>query len=244
MYKDNIDASLIGGLAWYVTSSRLCLFLTPRSGVTGELRGLKTLHKKYGRLRWAKIIRPSVKVARHGFLVTEDLVAAINRLPPQNFLSQDPNWAIDFAPNGTVLGVGDVMTRKRYANLLEVIAEQGPDSFYKGGIARTIIAALKAAGGIMTLDDLANYAVVSRKHSSITYRNYKVTSCSTPSGGTIAMNILKTVEGYKDFGWKGSLKQSTHRFDEAMRFGYGLVSLSPSSAVQTYLHHSTAYQAR
>lgn len=74
----------------------------------------------------------------------------------QNFLVEDPTWALDFAPNGTRLGLGDIMTRKRYANTLEEIASQGADAFYEGAIAQTTIAALQKANGTMTLDDLRN----------------------------------------------------------------------------------------
>lgn len=70
---------------------------------------------------------PAVKVARHGFLVTADLVRymASATSGADNFLVNDPTWAIDFAPNGTLLGLGDTITRRRYADTLEAIAKRG-----------------------------------------------------------------------------------------------------------------------
>lgn len=171
-------------------------------------------------------MRPAINVARYGFLVTQDLVnqekAAIAGGP--NFLVDDPSFAIDFAPNGTLLGLNDTITRKRYADTLETIAEHGPDAFYTGAIANATIQALKAAAGTMTLEDLKNYTVAIRKPAQIDYRGFKLTSCSAPSSGTVALSVMKTVEGYGDFGQQNAINRSTHRLDEAIRFAYGEVS--------------------
>lgn len=195
------------------------------SGIPGELRGLEHLHKAYGKLPWAHVVRPAIRAARYGFPVTKDLVnqmdAAVKGIP--NFLVEDPTWALDFAPNGTRLGLGDIITRKRYADTLERIAEKGPNAFYTGAIARATIAALKKANGTMTLKDLEDYKVAIRKPATISYRDYKLTACSAPSSGTVALSVLKVIEGYKDIGEDATVNLSTHRLDEAIRFGYGEV---------------------
>ena len=113
------------------------------------------------------------------------------------------------------------MTRRRYAHTLETIAKRGADAFYTGPIANATIQALHAANGTMTLDDLKNYTVAIRDPASITYRDYKLTSCSAPSSGVVALSALKKVEGYSDLGDPQSLNLSTHRLDEAIRFAYG-----------------------
>ena len=77
---------------------------------------------------------PAVHVARNGWPVNDDLVnymaLAIEGIP--NFLKNDPTWAIDFAPNGHLLKKGDTITRRRYADTLETIAQKGPEAFYTG----------------------------------------------------------------------------------------------------------------
>jgi gamma-glutamyltranspeptidase/glutathione hydrolase len=143
----------------------------------------------------------------------------------EDFLSQDPIWAIDFAPNGTRLGLGDIVTRKRYANTLESISKHGADAFYSGPIAEATIKALQAANGIMTVDDLTNYKVVIRKAPEIAYRGFKIASTGAPSSGTVALSILKIVEGYDNFFAPEFVNLSTHRLDEAIRFGYGAVGM-------------------
>ncbi|KAF2090814.1 gamma-glutamyltranspeptidase [Saccharata proteae CBS 121410] len=208
MYNNNTDASLYGGLA---------------SGVPGELRGLEYLHKNYGKLPWYDVVMPAVKVARHGFPVTADLVkymaSAIDG--EYNFLVNDPNWAIDFAPHGTLLQLNDTITRKRYADTLETIAKDGPDAFYTGPIAEATIQTLQNANGTMTMDDLANYTAAIQETVNITYRGYKLTTGGVPCSGAVALSALKIVEGYDDFGTPSDINLTTHRLDEAIRFAYG-----------------------
>ncbi|KAM3414486.1 Glutathione hydrolase [Cercospora zeina] len=211
MFTNNTRASSYGGLA---------------SGVPGELRGLQHLHDHYGVLPWKDLVMPSVAIARNGFVVGKDLVkymdssVASAKAVVGNFLVDDPNWALDFAPNGTRLGLGDVMTRKRYADTLQTIAEQGVAAFYSGPIARTWINHIRATGGNMALEDLTNYTVAIRKPASISYRDFHLHSCSAPSSGTVALSIMKIIEGYDNIGWASTTNQSTHIFDEALRFGY------------------------
>ncbi|KAJ9645076.1 hypothetical protein H2201_001130 [Coniosporium apollinis] len=203
-----VNASIFGGLA---------------SGVPGELRGLAHLHENYGQLPWADVIAPAIKTARYGFPVTQDLVNYMRSATagPGNFLVDNPTWALDFAPNGTLVGLNDTITRKRYADTLEIIALEGPDAFYTGAIAETTIAALQAENGTMTMEDLQNYTLAIRRPSEITYRGYKLTSCSAPSSGSVALSALKIVEGYTGFDDPAAVNLTTHRLDEAIRFAYG-----------------------
>ncbi|KAI1206990.1 gamma-glutamyltranspeptidase [Annulohypoxylon truncatum] len=207
MYNNDTNLSLYGGLA---------------SGVPGELRGLEHLHKNYGKLPWAHVVMPAVKLAREGFVVSQDLVNQMNSVTPNgDFLTDDPAWAIDFAPNGTRVQLGQTMTRKRYADTLETIAKEGPDAFYNGAIAQATIAALSKANGTMTLEDLKNYTVAIRQPAKISYRGYKLTSVSAPASGVVALSALKIVEGYEGFGDPAQINLTTHRLDEAMKFAYG-----------------------
>ncbi|KEF51898.1 gamma-glutamyltransferase [Exophiala aquamarina CBS 119918] len=212
MYKNNTRASIFGGLA---------------SGVPGEVRGLAHLHQNYGSLPWQLVMQGAINIARYGWTVNEDLVSYIKSANASdsavspNFFVDDPNWALDFAPNGTLLGLGDTITRKRYANTLETISEKGPDAFYTGSIAETMIAALQEENGTMTMEDLRDYKVSIRPAANITYRGYRIFGCSAPSSGAVALSVLKTVEGYSDFFAADKANLSTHRLDEAIRFGYG-----------------------
>ncbi|OWP01666.1 gamma-glutamyltranspeptidase [Marssonina coronariae] len=210
MYQHDPAASVVGGLA---------------SGVPGDLRGLEYLHRKYGdatkALPWRAVCNPAVHVARHGFPVTEDLVrymASMTRTG-RTFFTDDPQWSVDFAPNGTLVGLGDVLTRKRYADTLEQVATYGAAVFYQGEMANHTVNALRASGGIMTLEDLATYQVAIRDPIRISYHGYELTSCGVPSSGAVALSILKIIEGYPASD-AANQNLSAHRMNEAMRFSY------------------------
>lgn len=223
----NANYSLYGGLA---------------SGVPGELRGLEHLHKNYGSLPWKHLMQPAIKLARYGFTVTEDTVRYMEEATDglYDFLTYDETWAIDFAPNGTRVGLGDTLTRKRYANTLESIAEFGPDVFYCGAIANATITALQKSNGTMTLQDLADYSVQIREPSHINYRGYNIHSGSSPSSGAVVLSTMKIIEGY-DMHSPSQLDLSTHYLDEAIRFAYGQRTLLGDP---TFLPNITAYQER
>jgi gamma-glutamyltranspeptidase/glutathione hydrolase len=197
--------------------------LTLHSGVPGVLRGLYYIHRKYGSIPWAELIYPSVKLARFGFAIDQDLLKNMHLVGTPSFLVYDDAWAVDFAPNGTLLGLGETLTRKRYAGLLETVATKGPDSFYSGPIADATIRAVQKANGSMTLEDLRNYTLLTRPTTEITYRDFRIISCSAPTGGPVALSALKVVEGYGGFGNISNVNLTTHRFDEAIRFAYGMV---------------------
>lgn len=227
MFWNNVEASLTGGLA---------------SAVPGQLRGLHYIHTHYGALPWSDVVQPAVTLARHGFPVSKDLVKAMGiptthdrRRAPKltiddRFLTEDPAWAADFAPNGTRLGLGDIMKRQRFADTLQHIASAGIDSFYTGELASQIAQTVQQAGGIMTTDDLAQYSIVARPPLEIQFHGHRVIGCGEPASGAVTLSILKTIEGYKDFELPENENLSTHRMVEAMRFGYAKVCpLSPVS---------------
>lgn len=108
-------------------------------------------------------------------------------------------------------------------------------------MAQRTIQAIQNANGTMTLEDLKNYTVAIRTPANITYRGYKLTSCSAPSSGEVVLSILKTVEGYTDFLYNSTVNLSTHRLDEAIRFGYGeRTDLGDPSFVKNISHYQDA----
>jgi len=206
---NNKEGSIYGGLS---------------AGVPGEVRGMAYLHQKYGKLPWEEVMQGAIGVARDGWEVTDDLVRYMGytlQNKTRNFLVEDPDWAIDFAPNGTLVKLGDRITRKRYADTLETIAREGPDVFYTGAMARAMIETVQKSNGTMTIADLANYTIETRQPAEIDYRGFKLRSCSAPASGSVALSALKIIEGYDDIGASSTTNLSTHRLDEALRFAYG-----------------------
>lgn len=103
---------------------------------------------------------------------------------------------------------------------MEKIAINGPDVFYTGEIAQSMIDLILADNGTMTMDDLKNYKVLVRQPLSIDYRGYKVFATDAPSSGAITLSMLKTMEQYPLSDRKDT-NLTVHRFNEAMRFAYG-----------------------
>ncbi|KAI1374819.1 gamma-glutamyltranspeptidase [Hypoxylon crocopeplum] len=209
MYRGNVIGSVFGGLS---------------VGVPGELRGLEYAHDKFGSLPWKTVVQPAAAVARNGFTVSEDLVRYMEfglMVAGWNFLVEDPSWAQDFAPDGSLVKLGDTMTRKRYAETLEQVAEHGADVFYTGPIAEATIRYIQQHNGTMTLEDMSSYEAVIREPVSISYRGYKLYSSGVPSSGAVCLSTLKTMEGYDASETAADANLTLHRFDESMRFAYG-----------------------
>lgn len=193
------------------------LYSGQAAGVPGELRGLEALHGKFGTLPWKSLFQPAIHYARNGFTVNEDLAKVIVGL---DYLKDDPAWAKDFAPNGTLVQKGQKMFRKRYADTLEKISKKGANAFYEGEIAEKLVETLKAKTGIITLEDLKGYKVAEREPLSIEYRGHKITAGSAPSSGTVVLSALKIFGNFEITGDKGV---DYHRLIEATKFGYGQV---------------------
>ncbi|KAL0635701.1 hypothetical protein Q9L58_005335 [Maublancomyces gigas] len=206
MYANHTELSISGGLA---------------SAIPGELRGLEEIHKLYGSLPWHTLVWPSIKLARHGFIVGQDLAVYVGNAASYPFLDSDPAWALDFAPDGVRVKAGERMYRRRYADTLEAVAKRGVDAFYHGPIANATVQTLRRTGGIMTLEDLAKYEVLHRAPATLKYKGFKLTGCSAPSGGTVVGSTLNIFSGFKaDF--KGDAAGlTTHRLVEAMKYAYG-----------------------
>lgn len=128
----------------------------------------------------------------------------------------NPDWSHIFAPNGVLLKEGDTIQRVNFSRTLGVIAEQGPDAFYRGEIADAIINKIRAENGIMTQDDLANYEVKVSRALEGTYRGQKVYTTHAPTSGPVLLHMLNLMEKY-DLPAEGRTDVNVHRLIEATK---------------------------
>src|SRR6185295_19529566 len=113
---------------------------------------------------------------------------------------------------------GTLLVQTDLAGTLEAISKNGPRAFYEGQTAEKLVAAVRAAGGLMTSDDLKNYKAVERPVLRGSYRGYSVVSMPPPSsGGVVLLEMLNVLEGFK---LKANDPASTHLLVEAMRLAY------------------------
>ena len=203
------------------------------SATPGEMKGLHYIHHKYGSLPWQHLLQPAINFALQGFEISQDFAIAMNESSERSdFLTTDPAWAIDFAPEGRRLQQGEIMTRKRYGKMLQAVAESGPDAFYHGSIAEATIRAVRANNGILDHTDLQMYDIVSRTPITIDYGGYHLYSTGLPASGAVTLGILGILDGYDDAD-VGDASLRIHHIDEAMRFGYGKVICHPQPSTNS-----------
>jgi gamma-glutamyltranspeptidase/glutathione hydrolase len=189
-------------------------------GVPGTVAGLAMAREKYGsgKLSLADLIAPAIRLAQQGFRVEDDLADSLPRA--QDRLSRWPASAAIFLNGGQALHTGDRLLQFDLADTLQAIAQQGPQAFYQGAIAGKIADAVRAAGGIMTQDDLKDYRAVERPVVRGSYRGYDIVSMPPPSSGGVALvEMLNILEGY-DLASLGRGGKSLHLMVEAMKRAY------------------------
>ncbi|KAL0956594.1 hypothetical protein HGRIS_002731 [Hohenbuehelia grisea] len=207
-------APALSNSSMYIRDPNLSRFGGLSVGVPGELRGLQEAHRRWGTLPWSQLVRPSAELAK-GWRVDAELAKRVTWFP--ELMLENPDWSSIFAPTGTYVREGDIIRRTNLSRTLEIIASKGPDAFYRGPIADSIIRKIRATGGIMTHADLANYSVKVDKALEGTWRGRKVYTSRAPTSGPVLLHMLNLVDKY-DFSGRTSL--NTHRMVEILKFGF------------------------
>jgi gamma-glutamyltranspeptidase / glutathione hydrolase len=191
-------------------------------GVPGTVAGLELAWRKYGsgKFSFADLIAPSIALARQGLTVDDDVADSLP-LAAKALASHPSSARIFLRADGSVKEAGDHIALDDLAQTLEAIAADGAPGFYEGPTAQKIVAAVQAAGGRMTMADLANYRAVERPPVSGTYRGYDVVSMPPPSsGGAHIIEILNILEGFP-LGQQGlNSATSLHEMAEAEKLAY------------------------
>ena len=190
-------------------------------GVPGTVAGLALAHERYGsgKFTLAELIAPAIALARDGFEIDEALADTLARA--QSRLARWPSSARIFLKVGRALGRGERLVQSDLAATLEAIARNGPKAFYEGSIAEKLVAAVNAAGGAMTRDDLARYRAVPRLPVRGTYRGYDIVSMPPPTaGGALLIEMLNILEGFPLGEMKANSPQALHLLIETMKLAY------------------------
>jgi gamma-glutamyltranspeptidase/glutathione hydrolase len=191
-------------------------------GVPGTVAGLALALEKYGsgRFTLAQILKPSIELARNGFVVADDMADTLSDMYRR--MARWPNSARALArDDGAPLKEGDRLVQAELAATLSAIADQGPAGFYQGPVAERLAKAVRDAGGIMTADDLKSYQAVIRTPVRGSYRGYDIVSMPLPSsGGTVLLETLNILEGFPMPDIKQGSATSLHLMVEAMKRAY------------------------
>jgi gamma-glutamyltranspeptidase/glutathione hydrolase len=199
------ERSLVGALA---------------AGVPGSVAGMTYAQRKYGKLPLATVMAPAVALARDGFEVSWALADSLSA--DGQLLDRFPASARAFRrSDGTPLRAGDRLAQADLARTLSLIAEHGPDAFYRGQIADLIAAEMARTGGLITRADLAAYEPRERPPVVGEYRGHRIVSMAPPSSGGIALiQLLNILEAFPLGEYGHNSSRTIHLVAEAARRVY------------------------
>jgi gamma-glutamyltranspeptidase/glutathione hydrolase len=191
-------------------------------GVPGVPRMLETAHRRHGKLPWARLFEPAIRLATEGFKVSPRLSGLI---AGDKHLKRYPATGAYFHTQaGEPLPAGHILKNPEYAATLRAIAKGGADAFYQGDIARDIVAVVRGAldnPGLLSEADLAAYEAKIRPPVCVTYRSNKVCGMGPPSSGGLTVGMILGI--LKNFA-VGKLPPGSvdaeHLFIEAARLAY------------------------
>ncbi len=189
------------------------------AGVPGSVAGLLHALEKYGTMSRKTVMKPAIKLADQGFIVSYGLEQSLRA--KQDYMSKDKSSIAYFFKNGEPYKAGDVLVQKDLAKTLKRIAKYGKDGFYKGDTAKLIVSEMQKGNGLISLQDLADYKVVEREPIHGTYRGFDIYSMPPPSsGGVHIVQMLNILEGYKLGQYEHNSADYLHLLIEAMRRAY------------------------
>jgi gamma-glutamyltranspeptidase/glutathione hydrolase len=209
MYLDK-DGNVVKGLS---TNGHLAV------GVPGTVSGMEYAREKYGTMKRADLIAPSIQLAEKGFALEQGDIDMLHT--STNDFKKDPVSGAIFLNKGEPFAVGQKLVQKDLAKTLRAVSAKGVDGFYKGWVGQAIVASSQAGKGIITQADLDQYKTRELAPVECDYRGYRVVSAPPPSsGGVIICEMLNILEGYplKDLGFRSA--EAVHYQIEAMRHAY------------------------
>jgi len=190
-------------------------------GVPGQLRVMAMAHAQSGKLPWARLFQPAIRLARNGFEASPRLVNSLHQFA--NHI--DPGArAIFMDASGQPWPVGTVIKNPKQAELFDRVARLGPDAFYSGGTAERLVSTVNNAQrnpSKMKLTDVAAYRAKPRAPLCGSYRAYRICGMGPPSSGGVAvLMILKQLERFDMAKLGRNSPVAWHLFAESSRLAY------------------------
>ena len=182
-------------------------------GVPGTVDGMVTIHEKYGRLSWEKVIQPSIDLANNGFVLTEKQAHNLNYFNKSklNFNDYNPYFKDTY-------NKGDTLLLRDLGNTLIQIREHKREGFYKGVVADQIVEEMQKNNGLIDHDDLESYRSVWREPIVFPYKKYNVITMGPPSSGGIVLAQLMKMTSIFDVAEMGFHSHSSvHLMSEIER---------------------------
>ena len=190
-------------------------------GVPGTLKLLEEAHRRWGRLPWAQVLAPAIKLAEEGFAISPRLNGLLSG---ESHLTRNPRAAAYFfEPDGKAKPVGTILRNPPFAATLRTVSESGSKAFYSGPVAQDIVATVTGHPtnpGDITLNDLAAYRVEEREPVCGSYRVWRICGMGPPSSGAVAVQQMLGILETQDIARLGPGAQAAHWFTEAGRLAF------------------------
>lgn len=192
--------------------------------VPGEVRGYWAAHQRFGKLKWADLIAPTIKICRNGYIMTMHQYMSLSK--NENVLRDSTLREIFLDSNGDFKRAGSLIKLNRLCDTLEIIAEQGGDALYNGTLADVFAHDLRAVGSIITKEDLEIYQPRWRKPVTADFINgMKFFSVPPPGSGALLAFVLSILDGYgfnsRSIADVPSTVTTYHRIIEAFKYAFG-----------------------
>jgi len=190
------------------------------AGVPGTVAGLEMARTMFATRSRSELMAPAIALAREGFTLTAG-DASVLAPSTADFVKQPNVAAIFTRRDGTPLRIGDTLRQPQLARTLQAIDAGGADAFYRGDIAKRVLAASAANGGILELDDFAQYRALVREPLRCMYHGYQLLTAPPPSSGGVTLcEILLTVDAYPFVSYGVNSAPAIHADVEAERLAY------------------------
>jgi gamma-glutamyltranspeptidase/glutathione hydrolase len=187
------------------------------AGIPGLPAALVHVARKYGRLPLSVSLAPAIRAAREGFPLYPRMIDSYAQR--REVMERYAGSRKLFLADGDPPEAGEKLLQPELAATLEQLAKDGGESFYRGALARRMVADVERYGGVWTLRDLDEYRVKEREPIRFRYRDWQVVTAPPPSsGGVVLAEILQVLEGYDLAGLDEA--QRVHTIVEAMRRAY------------------------
>ena len=187
----------------------------------GLLKTMDIVLKKYGTMTLKDVAAPAIRCARNGFgtSYTGALTMYDNSVERKMRLSEAFR-KLYLKEDGSFYRFGEIQKNQEIADLLENIAEQGVDYFYKGKVAKQIVDLINDRGGCFDVSDMESYEPKFREPVKTIYRGYEVAAFAPPSGGCALVEMLNILENYDVRSMGHNTAASIHALTESMKLGF------------------------
>lgn len=191
------------------------------SGVPGSVDGMVEMHQKFGKLPWAKLLEPAIRLAEQGVILTEREALGLNSNAEVFKKVNGQNLQYFIKADNAKWVKGDLLVQKDLAETLKLIQENKRAGFYEGKVAQLLIDEMSKGGGIISMEDLKKYHSAWRKPIVADYKKYKIiTMPPSSSGGVALLQLLRHVEPYPLQKWGWNSANTTQVMIEAERRVY------------------------